>query len=116
MKWVALREPHERNPHKFALRQTDRVTERIRITTCSLMWIQAKSQLALRLPTAAAQNIIYIIIQSQIVMTITRIESVPVPSTECTRTLSGNSRNVLWNWYAENLQILSSASQSFWKN
>ena len=45
----------------------------------------------------AAQNMIYVIIQSQIVMTITDINSVPKPSTERIRTLSGNPRNVLWN-------------------
>ena len=42
-----------------------------------------------------AQNMIYIIIQNQIVMTITDIESVSLLSTERIRTLSGNPRNVL---------------------
>ena len=36
----ALREPYERSPQKFGLRQTDRVTERKRITTCSMMRIR----------------------------------------------------------------------------
>ena len=41
-----------------------------------------------------AQDMIYIIIPSQIVMTITDIEPVSLLSTERIRTLSGNSRNV----------------------
>ena len=40
-KWVKLREPFDRIPHKFPLRQTDRVTERIRIPTCNLKRIRA---------------------------------------------------------------------------
>ena len=45
----------------------------------------------------ATQNIIYVIIQSQIVMTIKDIESAPLHFTERKRILSGNPRNVLWN-------------------
>ena len=55
------------------------------------------SNLNLRLPSTAAQNMIYAIIQNQIVMTITDIESAPLPSTECIHTFSGNPRNVLRN-------------------
>ena len=43
-------------------------------------------------PTPAAQNTIYAKTQSQ-----TDIDSIKQPSTERTRTLSGNPRNVLWN-------------------
>ena len=57
----------------------------------------------------AAQNMIYVIFQGQIVMTKTDIEPVPLPSTERIRKVSGNPRNVLWNWYAKSLHILSSA-------
>ena len=39
MKWGALRELYEGITHKISLRQTDRMTEWIRITTCSLMRI-----------------------------------------------------------------------------
>ena len=45
----------------------------------------------------AAQNTIYAITRSQIVMTTTDIDSVKQPSTERIRRLSGNPRNVLWN-------------------
>ena len=116
MKWVALQEPYKRIPQKFFLSQTDRMTERIRITTCSLMWIRAWSNLTLHLPTPAAQKLIYVIIQSQTVITFTDIESVPPLSTERIRTLSGNPRMVFWNWCAETLHILSSAWQPFWSN
>ena len=44
----------------------------------------------------AAQNTICVITQSRIVRTIIDIDSVPQPSTERIRTLSGNPRN----WYA----------------
>ena len=37
----ALRKPYGRLPQKLSLRQTDRTTERTRITTCSLMRILA---------------------------------------------------------------------------
>ena len=43
-------------------------------------------------------------------------ESVLVCAMERIRTLSGNPRNVLWNSYAENLHILSSAEKTFWNN
>ena len=59
---------------------------------------------------------IYVIIQNQIVLKITDIDSVPQPSTERIRTLSGNPRNVLWNWYAESLHILPSVHQPCWSN
>ena len=45
----------------------------------------------------AAQNTIYAITQSQIVMATTDIDSVKQLSTERIRTVSGNRRNVLWN-------------------
>ena len=64
--------------------------------TCSLMRIRAQSNFTLNLPTPAAQKTIYVIIQSQIKMTITDIGSVPLPSTERICTLSGNLSNVLW--------------------
>ena len=68
-----------------------------RITTCSLMRMPAQSNLTQRLPTPTAQNTIYVIPQSRIVVTIIDIDSVPQPSTERIRTLSGNPRNVIWN-------------------
>ena len=43
----------------------------------------------------AAQHMIYVKIQTQFVTTITDIDSVPLPSAERIRTLSGNPRNVL---------------------
>ena len=51
-------------------------------------------------PTAInprSSNIIYVVIQIHIVMTITHIESAPLQSTERVRTLSGNPKNVLRN-------------------
>ena len=51
-----------------------------------------------RTPTnPATQNMIHVIIQSQIVMTFTDIEPAPLHSTESIRILSGNPGNVLWN-------------------
>ena len=52
------------------------MTERTRITTCCLMRILVQSISTLCLPTPAAQNMIYVIIQSQTVMRITDINSV----------------------------------------
>ena len=73
------------------------MTERTRITTCSLMRTLVYSNLTLRLPITAAQKTIQVINQGQIVRTITDIESVPLPSTERIRTLSENPEEVLWN-------------------
>ena len=67
------------------------------ITTCNLMRILVQSNLTLRQPTPAAQNSVYVLTPSQILMTITDTDSVPQPFTERIRTLSGNPRNVLWN-------------------
>ena len=51
-----------------------------------------------RTPTnPSAQNMIYVIIQSRFVLTVTDIDSIPVPSTERKRTLSGKTKNVLLN-------------------
>ena len=55
--------------------QTKWPTEPIRITICSLMRTIAKSKLTLRLPTPAAQNMIYAITLSQIATTTTDIKS-----------------------------------------
>ena len=52
---------------------------------------------------------IYVKLQSQIVMTTTDIDSAPLPSTERIRTLSENPRNVLWNWSAQSVDMLSRA-------
>ena len=93
----ALREPYQKITQKSFLSHTDRMTEPTRITICSLMRILVLSNLTQRLPTPSAQNTIYVITQSQIVMTTTDIDSVPQPSTERIRTLSGNPRNVFWN-------------------
>ena len=59
---------------------------------------------------------IYFIFPSQIVMTITDIESVSLASSERIRTLSENPRNVLWTWYSKSPQLLWSAKQSFRNN
>ena len=47
------------------------------------------------LTSSAAQNMIYVIIRSQIAIMITDIVSVPLRSTERIRTLSGSPRSVL---------------------
>ena len=53
-----------------------------RVIQCSLMRKLLKSNSILRLPNPAAQKMIYVIIQSQIAMTITDVDFVPQPSTE----------------------------------
>ena len=49
-------------------------------------------------------------------MTITDIDSVKQSSKERIRTLSGNPRNVLWNWYAQSLHFRPSTYKSPPKN
>ena len=53
-------------------------------------------QLDPHLLTPAARIMIYVIIKSQIVMTITDMEFVPLSSTDRIRTLSGYPRIMLW--------------------
>ena len=55
------------------------------------------SNLILRLPTPAAQTMIYATTRNQIIMTILDFDSVKQLSTERIRTLSGNPRNLSWN-------------------
>ena len=67
--------PYRTTPQRFSPTQMKQMTERIRITTCSLMRIIVWSKLTRGLPTPAAQNMIYAITQGQCAMTTTDIKS-----------------------------------------
>ena len=94
-KWGALRESYQKIPQQVFPSQMDRMTEGMWIPTLSLMRIRVQSKLTLCLPPPAAQNTIYAITRSQIVMTTTDTDSVLQVSTERIRTLSVNARNLL---------------------
>ena len=57
--------------------------------------------MTLRLPIPAAENMIYVIIRSQNVMTITDIESFPLPPTERIRTLFRKSQECVMELICE---------------
>ena len=81
MKRVSFQEPYEKVSRNFFSSHIFCVKERIRIITWSLMRIRAWSSLTLRASTPAARSMIYVIIQSRILMTITDIEFLICPTT-----------------------------------